>query len=425
MLSPSNPLKRPGYRFFTLIAVVAGMGGGFHFIASYWLLFTETSSSIDISKLVISYILPCIIILPFSGVIIDRLNRRKLIVAINFYLFLLNAILIYLLISNQFKPSFLYIYGALSGVIYAIFWSAFSAYLPQILSKDELLHANSLNTAIFHGGYLAGAGLAGVVYPYIGAAGAFGVDAASCLLGTFGWIYLKKWFPDTKQKVSNNIRSVKHFITDFIDGTKYTTRHWALFLFATLMITPRISAQLLNVVGVGFSQNVLHAGSVGFGLIDMSYGIGGMLCGILFPWFVKRFGIGIKFPMWSLVFSAIAATMNCFSTSVAFSMFCTLLMGSFVQAVGILANTTLQKETSNEVLGRVGSSVQLLQYIIIPLPVYALGVYASLPKGLFINQNTLRDSFFVIALFFIFMAFISQYISTIYSKRPKTPQINI
>jgi len=78
MLSPYNPLKKPGYRFFVLLALAASTGGGYHFIASYWILYGETGSTTSVAWLGIFFFVPSILVMPFAGVLLDRWNRRRM-----------------------------------------------------------------------------------------------------------------------------------------------------------------------------------------------------------------------------------------------------------------------------------------------------------------------------------------------------------
>jgi len=86
------------------------------------------------------------------------------------------------------------------------------------------------------------------------------------------------------------------------------------------------------------------------------------------------------------------------------------ILGLLVHVVGILANTTLQREVSNEVMGRTMSSVQVCQYFFIPPTIWLLGRYASLPRGRLLHETPLRDAFVASALFFVALAVLSRFL---------------
>ena len=169
-LAPDNPLRKAGYRYFLLFSACGAMGGGFHFVAGYWIIFEHTSSPSSVALLILAFWMPSLLVLPVGGVIVDRCNRRRTLAALYIYLTTLNMLLVLLIALEVFRPGHLYWYGMASSVAHALIWTALTAWLQEAFSRDELLHANSLNVALFQGGYLLGAGSAGLVTAYIAAA---------------------------------------------------------------------------------------------------------------------------------------------------------------------------------------------------------------------------------------------------------------
>ena len=84
-------------------------------------------------------------------------------------------------------------------------------------------------------------------------------------------------------------------------------------------------------------------------------------------------------------------------------MFCFAGFALFGQLVGILASATLQRECDEEVVGRLVSLVNVVQYLLAPILVWGLGVYAGLPRGRLLHEDTLRDGFVAIAIFFLLL----------------------
>lgn len=284
-LAPSNPLRRAGYRYLMSFSLLVAMGGGFHFIGSYWILYTDTSSPSSVAWLILAYWVPSLFVMPFAGVLVDRWNRRLILAATCAYLATLSSAVAVIMVTGHFQVEYLYLYGALSSLAHGVYWNALLAYLKDSLTTEELLHANSLNTALFQGGYLLGAGLAGILFYWIDALGCFAIDAASLSIGVLGWLTITRWFADKTHFRDASTKS--SFLIDYWEGLQHVRSDWPLFLFALFAIVPRISAQMLNVLVVGFSKDVLSAGSAGFGVLDMAYGFGAMGCGFGLPLFLR------------------------------------------------------------------------------------------------------------------------------------------
>ncbi|MCA9122793.1 MAG: MFS transporter [Planctomycetaceae bacterium] len=390
-LAPSNPLRRAGYRYLMSFSLLVAMGGGFHFIGSYWILYTDTSSPSSVAWLILAYWVPSLFVMPFAGVLVDRWNRRLILAATCAYLATLSSAVAVIMVTGHFQVEYLYLYGALSSLAHGVYWNALLAYLKDSLTTEELLHANSLNTALFQGGYLLGAGLAGILFYWIDALGCFAIDAASLSIGVLGWLTITRWFADKTHFRDASTKS--SFLIDYWEGLQHVRSDWPLFLFALFAIVPRISAQMLNVLVVGFSKDVLSAGSAGFGVLDMAYGFGAMGCGFGLPLFLRRFKLRATLPTVALVGAAISCLAVSFTENLATAAVVLACFGACAHTVGILANTALQREASPEVIGRITSTIQVCQYLMIPPIIWWLGEYASMEQGRLIHQVVLRDSF--------------------------------
>lgn len=404
-LAPSNPLRRAGYRYLIYFSLIVAMGGGFHFIGSYWILYRETSSPSSVAWLIMAYWVPSLFVMPFAGVLVDRSNRRLILAASCGYLGLLSATVTTLMATGLFRVEYLYPYGILSSLALGVLWNALFAYLKDVLTTEELLHANSLNTALFQGGYLLGAGLAGVLFPWIEAVGCFAIDASSLVVGVVGWLTIQRWFPDKLHVREANRAS--NLLSDYWEGLRHVSRDWLLFLFALFSIVPRVSAQMLNVLVVGFSKDVLIAGSAGFGLLDMAYGFGAMGCGLCLPLFLHRFKLRATLPTVALVGAAISCLAVSFTRDLGSAAVLLACFGASAHTVGILANTALQREAAPEVIGRITSTIQVCQYLMIPPIIWLLGEYASMESGRLIHAAVLRDSFVAASMLLLALAFVS------------------
>ncbi len=404
-LAPSNPLRRAGYRYLMAFSLFVAMGGGFHFIGSYWILYRETSSPASVAWLIIAFWVPSLFVMPFVGVLVDRLNRRLILAATCAYLAVLGATLTLLLATGRFQVSYLYPYGVLSSLAHGIYWNALLAYLKDALKEHELLHANSLNTALFQGGYLLGAGLAGVSFYWIEAVGCFAIASASMAVGVVGWLTIHHWFADKHHTAESNERHT--FIGDYLEGLRHVRSDWLLFLFALFAIVPRIASQMLNVLVIGFSKDVLHAGAAGFGLLDMSYGFGAMSCGLCLPLLLQRFKLRSSLPTLTLVGLAISCLAVSFTRELVSAAVLLACYGACANTIGILANTALQREAAPEVIGRITSTVQVCQYLLIPPIVWLIGQYASMDRGRLIHTAVLRDGFVAASLIILVLAVVS------------------
>ncbi len=405
-LSPNNPLRRPGYRFFMLFQVVTSMGGGFHFVASHWILYGETGSTSSTAWLVISHMLPVFLTNPVCGVLVDRYNRRKLLVLGTAYCCLLDLALLGLMGAGKFEPWHLFVYSPLMSVGGTTYWTALPAFLRENLDKSELLHANGLNTALMQGGYLLGAGLAGLLYHILGAFGSFSVDAAGFGIGCLGWVFIQRWFRDRK-RVHPPGYPGHNFSREFKEGVSYALANKALFVLALFGLVPRFAANAVNVLLAGFCMDSLKVGPKGFGILDMSYGFGAMLAGLVLPSFFARIGSSPWLPTLAILVAAGAIYMEAASSSLVMALLFMALFGMACHVSGIITSATLQTECGEHILGRISSLVNVANFVVNPLLIWALGQIAAQEAGWLVHKDPIRDGFVVVAIFNLVVAALS------------------
>ena len=386
--------------------VVTSMGGGFHFVASHWILYQDQQSPSSNAWLVLSYMVPMLIVNPICGVFTDRYNRRHLLMLATAYQLLLDIGLIGLMLSGAFQATHLYVYAPLMSIGNSLFWTTLPAFLREHLRKEELLHANSLNTSLMQGGYLVGAGLAGLFYPVLGPVGSFGVDALSFAIGLIGWAYIGRWFKDRLRDES--MPQVQHnFLREFGEGLLYVRQNTSLFVLALFCLVPRFAATFVNVLLAGFCTDSLKEGPESFGVLDMAYGLGAMICGMALPGFLARSGQRAYYPTFAIFLTGISILLLAGAPNVPLSVLYLGLFGFFAHVAGIITSTTLQKGCEPSIIGRITSLVSVVNILLAPILVWSLGQYADQAEGRLLFVDPVRDGFVVVAVFYAIFTILS------------------
>lgn len=127
-------------------------------------VFKLTNSSTAVSALLFAIFLPVVIFGLFTGVLVDIIDRRKIIMTINFFLSLLFFSLIFLKGNYPAILAVTFFVNALSQ----FYVSAEASAIPIIVSRDQLLAANSLFSTTFFSAFLIGFGLSGPLISHLG-----------------------------------------------------------------------------------------------------------------------------------------------------------------------------------------------------------------------------------------------------------------
>src|SRR5487761_283849 len=154
---PSAPswkalFRVPGLPFFFVAMLVSLFGTGMNFAGVTWYVLGATHSTVKVSLIVILVTLPGLVVPPFGGVLIDRVDRRYLGIVIDAtraVIVLGTAALAY---EGQLTLFQLYLMVLLLGVGFAIYWSTTNALIQELVPQEKLIVANSTILIAVQGG---------------------------------------------------------------------------------------------------------------------------------------------------------------------------------------------------------------------------------------------------------------------------------
>src|SRR5882672_2527072 len=145
----------PGFPFFFVAMLVSLFGTGMNFAGVTWYILGETNSTVKLSVIVILVTLPGLVVPPFGGVLIDRVDRRYLGVTLDAaraVIVLGTAALAYMGCLAMWE---LYSMVFLLGVGFAVYWSTTNALVQELVPREQLLTANATVLIAVQGGMTA------------------------------------------------------------------------------------------------------------------------------------------------------------------------------------------------------------------------------------------------------------------------------
>ncbi|MEA2582994.1 MAG: hypothetical protein QOF33_1079 [Thermomicrobiales bacterium] len=128
-----------------------------------------------------AFAIPMLLLPPIGGAIADRLPRLRLLWTVQIAYLLASAALAAVTLAGAVNVWYLLSYSFLNGAVLAFDSPVRHALLPDLVSRDQLTSAVSLNSVSFTGAALVGPAIAGALIPVIGVGGVFVVNAFSCL----------------------------------------------------------------------------------------------------------------------------------------------------------------------------------------------------------------------------------------------------
>lgn len=170
----------PHFRRLWLADVASLFGDWLNTLAIYALVRAITDSPAALGLVFIAKLLPNVVAAPFAGLVVDRFDRRRLMIVAD----LLRALIVagFLLISPDSWVGWVYLLAVAQVSVSAVFQPARSAATPNLVPPEELAAANALGAITWSTILVIGAGVGGVLVDLLGARAVFLIDVASYLI---------------------------------------------------------------------------------------------------------------------------------------------------------------------------------------------------------------------------------------------------
>jgi MFS family permease len=174
-------LRRRAFRLYLSAQLLGSSGMWMLRMAKDWLVLELTGSPAAVGVLVALQFLPLLVVGPWGGVVADRHDKRRLVLATQTASALVAAVFAVLTLTGAVAVWHLYVGAVLLGVVASLEMPARQALVSEVVGDGSLRSAISMNNALNQGGGLVGPALAGLVIAQVGQGWAFGANAVVCV----------------------------------------------------------------------------------------------------------------------------------------------------------------------------------------------------------------------------------------------------
>jgi MFS family permease len=357
---------------------VSMLGTGMHAAALSWYILQITHSEIYLGTLVLFQTLPMLLLAPLSGVVADRMDRRRLVMMMDGTRALVTCSVAVLCLLHRATLGELYGMAVLVSAATSVFWPTMTALTQELTAKEQYVTANAMLMAGTQGGFLIAGALVGFVYDRVGLGGVLLADAATYLVSFICYGLVRKGrhlvMHPSGSLTSRSIGA--QFAQDVRAAILYLRANSYVVLLCTssAIIFAAIFAQ--NVVVAPLADHILHSGAVGFGWINAAWAIGALISGALVPFIVRRFGIKITVAVAAGLVAVGCAVVPFFhQLGLALAIF--LVMGAARGVCVVGVNTGLMEVVPQHYMGRVQNAFAMVSRLTQILLGMMLGVLAQ------------------------------------------------
>ena len=289
----------------------------------------------------------------FGGLMADRYNRRRILFFTQSTAMLVALILALLTLTGAIQLWHIYLLTGVQAISMAFDLPARQALVPNLVPRDILPSAFSLQSIAFNTGAIVGPALSGIVIGYLGQEAAYFINALSFLAVILALVLLKDVYQQPSE-IKNGIRAA---LADIRDGMRFISNQ-PLILSSMILDFIATFFSSANTLLPYFSQNVLHVGEVAYGWLAAAQSIGAVTVGLVASQYsrIRRQGpllvsSVIVFGLATILFGA-ARTYALVFISLA-------LIGAADSVSTIIRNTIRQLLTPDALRGRMTSINQI------------------------------------------------------------------
>jgi MFS transporter, DHA3 family, macrolide efflux protein len=316
MISTRSLTGLQTFRIIWFGQLVSMLGTGMTRFALMIWAYQQTGSATTLALLGFFAWLPYVIISPLAGIWVDRLDRRRILIAADLGSGLLTLFVLAMYWDGSLAIWHMYLLEALTSIFDAFQHPAYSASVSTLLNKEEYARANGMRSLAYNGSQIAAPVLAGALLPFLGIGGIMTIDIITfgVAMVTLALVRIPRPRPVAKTAQGESILAQAGFGFRYIFARPGLAGLMGIFMgiefFAALTYFSVMPALILarsggNQVALGIVQATLGLGGVIGGLLVSLWGLPRRkihavcgLCGLSFLLGDLLFAVSRSLPAW-------------------------------------------------------------------------------------------------------------------------------
>jgi MFS family permease len=243
-------------------------------MAQSWLVFQLTGSATKLGLVGFCQLAPRLILGAVGGVVVDRVDRRRLLVWTQTAAMIQSIIFWALVVTHRITFGEIMLLTVILGVVDTLNLTARHALIPHLVPPAELQAGVALNAAGMNLTQIIGPSLGGVLLVVIGVGGCLAVNAIS-FLGILGALLAMRWRPLA------NDRTPRSMSDELAEGFRYVRQREALWVPILIAYGVAALAMAYSRLLPVFATDVLHAGVREYGWLLAAPGLGALLASLV------------------------------------------------------------------------------------------------------------------------------------------------
>ncbi|HEY3930061.1 MAG TPA: MFS transporter [Candidatus Koribacter sp.] len=339
-------LQVRNFQLFFAGQMISLVGTWMDNIAEAWLVYRLTGSSLKLGAVGFCSQIPVFLFAPLGGIVADRYNRHRIIIATQTLSMILAGILATLTLTHRVQVWHIFLLAALMGVVNAFDIPARQAFLSDMVGRGNLMNAIALNSSMFNGARIVGPAVAGILVASIGEGWCFASNSLSYIAVITGLLMMRlKYTP----RVGARDKSPIH---DIVEGFRFVQGAKPIRLLLLLLGLVSLVGMPFSVLMPIFADRILHGGARGLGVLMGATGVGALAGALTLALKKGLKGISRIISYCALGFGT-SLVLFSFSRYFWLSALFLIPVGYFMMVQMASSNTLLQSMSPDHLRGRV------------------------------------------------------------------------
>lgn len=351
--------RHPNYRLYFSGQIVSLVGTWMQIVAQGWLVYQLTDSPLYLGLVSFAASVPVFVLSLGAGAIIDRLPRRRVLVATQTSAMLLAFVLAFLTFSGLVQPWHILVLSFLLGVVNAFDGTARQTFVKDLVGKEDLMNAIALNSATFNTSRLIGPALAGLALATVGAGWCFLLNGLSFLAVIVALLRMKlpAFVPPARRGP---------LVAEIGEGLRYIRHDPIVLPVIGLVVVSSVFGFSYNALLPAYARDVLQVGAQGLGLLSTAVGLGALVGALWVASSGRSQHKGWLLTFGSLLFPVMLCLLA-FTDTFAVALLVLVGAGLGFMVQNATANTLVQTTVPDDLRGRVMSVYMLAFFGMSPI----------------------------------------------------------
>ena len=270
-------LKHRNFQLFFSGQLISLVGTWMQSVAQAWLVYRKTGSSLLLGSVGFASQIPVFLVAPLGGIVADRHNRHRVVIATQIASMTLASILAGLTLSHRIQVWHIFVLAALLGVVNAFDIPGRQCFLVDMVGKEDLMNAIALNSSMFNGARIIGPAIAGILVAKIGEGWCFVANAVSYIAVIVGLLMMKLERPVYHAPPGSPVAHM-------IEGFRFAKRTAPIRNILLLLGVVSLVAMPYTVLMPVFANSLIKGGVGGLGIFmgtkddPRAVGLGILMC---------------------------------------------------------------------------------------------------------------------------------------------------